>query len=344
MLATARYAIGLARARLRRLVREPDPVLLQGREGRWRWPWVVLGTLLTAALAVALLLPVQLFEELVTTRNWLPGGFSGNAFPFDPAKPLTFLDTLLSVLPFLIAPLIVLPVIHGVSWRRAFSYGRGFDWQQYWRAALAFLLVVGLSTALDFYWEPQQFSLQQRGVAYVFWLVLALGLVYVQSLGEEVLVKGYLLRTWGAVLPLRLPVTAAVIALFVSGHVGNDDIRRDLWLNLIFFALTEAVSYAMFFRTQNLAASAGMHWMNNVWAMVVATVPGQPTTMALVVYTDPVYAAGGSRLLDPVVYVTAAMQIAVMLGLLLWRRSPFYLQPAAAPAATAEDAGVSLRA
>jgi hypothetical protein len=73
---------------------------------------------------------------------------------------------------------------------------------------------------------------------------------------------------------------------------------------------------------------AGMHWMNNAWAMLVATVPGQPTAMALVVYTDPVYAAGGSRLFDPAVYLTAAAQLVALLALLLWPRSPFYLRPA----------------
>ena len=335
MPAAARYAIARGRARLRRLAREPDAVLLLGREGRWRWPWAVLGALLTGAVLLALLWPVSLLDDLVRSRNWLPGGFPSDTFPLDPARPLTLLDTLLTVTPFLLAPLIVLRVVHGVPWRRAFSWDRAFEWRQFWRAALALLLVVALGVAYDLYWTPQHFRLLPRGADYVLWLVLALGLIYLQSLGEEVIVKGYLLRTWGAVLPFRLPVTAAVMALFISGHLANDDVRRDLLLNVMFFVATETVSYAMLYRTRNLAASAGMHWMNNAWAMLVATVPGQPTAMALVVYTDPVYAAGGSRLFDPVVHVTAAAQLAALFVLLLWRRSPFYLRaaPAAGPPA-----------
>ena len=41
--------------------------------------------------------------------------------------------------------------------------------------------------------------------------------------------QGYLLRTWGAVLPFRLPVTGAVIALFVTGHLWNEDCSGICW-------------------------------------------------------------------------------------------------------------------
>ena len=41
------------------------------------------------------------------------------------------------------------------------------------------------------------------------------------------------------------------------------------------------------FRAQNLAASAGLHWMNNVLALVTPTVPGQPTVLAPAIYTIP---------------------------------------------------------
>jgi hypothetical protein len=74
-----------------------------------------------------------------------------------------------------------------------------------------------------------------------------------------------------------------------------------------------------------LAASAGLHWMNNVVALLAPTVPGQPTALALAVYTDPVYAAGGSRLFDPVTHAGGLAGVVILLLLLLWPRSPFYL-------------------
>ncbi len=158
MLTVARYAIGHVLARLHRLSFERDPVLLQGREGRWRWPWAINGLLLTALLFVLLSLGVIVFEDVAVRQNWVRGGFPQNVFPLDPAQPITYRRRADSSLPFLIAPLIALPLAHGVSWRRAFSYGVGFQWGQFWRAALALLILAMLALALGYLFEPQQYQ------------------------------------------------------------------------------------------------------------------------------------------------------------------------------------------
>jgi membrane protease YdiL (CAAX protease family) len=323
---------------LRQLSREPDPVLLQGREGRWRWPWALLGSATTGVALLVLSLPAGYFEDLAIRQRWIGGRMPLDAFPLDPARPVTAIDSLLVSLPFLLAPLFTLWAVHGVSWRRAFSYGRGFDWGQFWRAALAYLTLAALGLGLGYVLEPEQHYFPARGFSHVPWLALALGVILVQTIGEDVLFKGYLVRTWGAVLPLRLPLTAAVVALFVAGHLWNEDVRRDLLLNLAMFTVAELVSFAMLFRTQNLAASAGLHWMNNVLTTLVPTVPGQPTYVALLVYVDPVYTAGGSRLTDPLTQIAGVVGFSVLLILLLWRRSPFHLPKAPQPEAGAATA------
>ena len=317
-------------ASLRRVSAEPDPVLLQGREGRWRWPWVIAGLLLTAAIFALLGFVVFTFEDVATKRNWIAGDFPDNVLPLDPAQPITYLDVLLASLPFLVPPLLVLPIVHRVPWRRAFAYpGVAFRWHQYWRAALALLAVSLLSLAVGFATEPMQYSFPRPQAA--IWIVLALAIIFVQSLGEEVLFRGYLMRACGAVFPFRLPITAAILGVFVSAHLDNDDIKRDLLLNAAYFIAGEVVAYAVWFRTQNLAASAGLHWMNNVVALLMPTVPGQPTALALAVYTDAVYVAGGSRLLDPLTHAAEIGSLVLLVALLFWRRSPFYLEAPAAP-------------
>src|SRR6185436_19209077 len=75
MLAVARYAIGRSLARLHRLSFVRDPVLLQGREGRWHWPWAINGLLLTALLFVLLSIGVIVFEDVAVRQNWVRGGF-----------------------------------------------------------------------------------------------------------------------------------------------------------------------------------------------------------------------------------------------------------------------------
>lgn len=343
MLAGARYAIGAFSASIRHRSAERDPVLLQGRERRWRWPWAFAGLALSVILILLMSIGVAQFEAIAEREKWIIGGFPQNVFPIDPAQPITYVDLILTSLPFLIVPLLVLPLVHGVSWRRAFSYGLGFRWSQFRNSALALLMVASLGVGVGYLLEPQQFQFPARGISFAFWIPVTLGVVLVQSLGEEVLFRGYLLRVWGAVAPFRLPVTAAIITLFVSAHLWNEDLRRDLLLNVIYFAAVEVLSYALLFRTQNLAASAGLHWMNNVIALLAPTVPGQPSVLALVIYTDPVYAAGGSRLFDPLTHASSLAGLVLLLGLLLWRRSPLYLPKAPEPVAQLPDPVVAER-
>jgi len=312
----------------RGLASQPDPVLLQGRERRWRWPWAALGLAVTGLAFFLLFLASISFEDLALRLGWVTGGLPRDAFPLDPARPLSAVDSVLVSLPFLLAPLFALRAVHGVTWRRAFSWGKGFAWRQFWRAAFASLIVGGLGVAFGYLTEPQQHQIPVRGLNYLPWVALALAIVFVQTLGEDALFKGYLVRVCGAVVPLRMPVVATVIALFVAGHLWNEDFSRDFTVNVIYFTIVEVVSFTLLFRTQNLAASAGLHWMNNVLATVAPTLPGQPVYLALLIYTDPVYAAGGGRLLDSIMHSANLVGLGLLLVLLLWRRSPFYLERA----------------
>ena len=85
-----------------------------------------------------------------------------------------------------------------------------------------------------------------------------------------------------------------------------------------------------------MAASAGLHYANNVLCFfIIATVPGQSTTMAFASATNSVLLKGGSHLLDPYSWTISLLQLVLITLLVLWRRSPFYLpaRPSPSPAA-----------
>ncbi len=307
-----------------------DPVLLMARKGRWQWPWAVAGIVLTG-IVFALLggVATQIIAS-AANAGWQID-VDDSVFPINPAQPLSYLNLVLVSLPFLLAPLIVLPLLHGVSWRNAFSFGIGFQWRQFFLAAAAWLLVSLVMLLGSYAIEPASYMFPTLAPSYALMTGLALGVVFVQSFGEEVFFRGYLVRTVGAALPFRLPVTGAIVALFISGHLGNDDLAQDLVFNLIYFVIIEAISYALLFRTQNLAASAGIHWINNVSALLAPTVPGQPIALALIVYNDPVYAAGNTRLFDRGTHLAGPAGLAALVVLLFWRRSPFFIEKAPLP-------------
>src|SRR5262249_35867303 len=109
MLVAMRHAMG-------RLAWRLDPVLLLGREGRWRWPWVLAGMAMALLLFFALSFAPATFEEIALGKGWIRESFSSAVFPFEPARPLSYLFDLLTWVPLLLPPLVVLRIVHGVSW------------------------------------------------------------------------------------------------------------------------------------------------------------------------------------------------------------------------------------
>jgi membrane protease YdiL (CAAX protease family) len=311
------------RMNLRALVIEHDPVLLQGREGRWRWPWVIAGMIATVVIQILLfgIAIAIVIAIVVAATDSMPARLLSEDMAelgLDPHEPYTFVLWLVVFPPMLVAPPLTLRLVHGVSWRRAFSFGGGFNWRQFLRAALAYFLVTAAYAGWSIYWEPQYFQFQRPGLDYVPWFVLALALIFVQSLGEEVLCKGYLLRVWGAVLPFRLPVVAAIIVLFVAAHIPNSDMRTDMGPKLTLMAFGEVLSFTLLFRTRNLAASAGLHWMNNVYALLLVGAPDSATEMTLSLYIKPDVTTAEYLLEIP-------LRLVPIFALLAWPRSPFYL-------------------
>ena len=306
-----------------------DPVLLQAREGRWTWPWAVAGTLLTLALIWILTRLGGFFEGFAERHRWMARGLLD--LTLDPRQPFTFANVAVSALPYLVVPLVVLRYLHRVPWQRAFAYRGHFDWSLFVKGALALLLVSSFANMLAAFATPDEFILQPRGFGHVPWALLGLVPIFLASLGEEVLFKGYLLRVWGAVVPARWPLVALLVIVFTALHAGNTDLSQGRAFNLFYFAWTEVVWFVVFLRTQNLAASAGLHWMNNVWdSLFVARAPDQATSLAFVVQTDPLAAVESSSLLDPFAHAPEILQLGLLLALLLWRRSPFYLPEASA--------------
>lgn len=225
-----------------------------------------------------------------------------------------------------VAGLAALRIVKGDSVRRAFTATGHFPLTDFTKSAVALLLVYGGVGGLTYAASPQDFSWPQRPAEFYAWLALGLVVILVQSAAEEIFFRGFLLRVWGAVIPYPLIVCPMLMALFIAIHVPNPDMQRDLAMGLAVFIGGEAVAYAALLRTKTLAASMGLHWANNIFAIFfLATVPLADTAAAVFVYYDPVYAAGGSRALDPITHLTNLAAVAVLLALLFWHRSPLVL-------------------
>ena len=304
---------------LRQAISEQDAFLRQGRQGRWRWPWALLSTVL-AVLGIGVL------QACVMGIGWAFRVEDAPDKVLDPGQLSSFVMVLMVFLPLIAVPCLLTRYLHKVPWRQLLASSGRFDWRLYRRAAGAFFLVTATITAFDYSIDAKAYQLVHRGIGYLPWLGLGLAVIFVQTLAEEILFRGYLLRVWGAVLPYAWLTASVVIGVFISLHVNNPDLKLDVWFNVINFALSQLVWSYLWFRTQSVAVTAGLHWANNVTGFfILAAVPGWSPTMAIATYRDAVLLKGGSHLLDPYAWAITLLGIGLTLGLLVWRRSPFFL-------------------
>jgi len=173
-----------------RLVSARDAVLLQGRQGKWRWPWAVLSTvlaiicivfLLVLVLGIAGLLNVDLKDDKL----------------LDPQRPASFFLVLFLFLPFIVVPSLLIRYLHQVSWCQVLAFSGRFDWRLYLRAAGAFFTAAAILLAIDYPIHASGYRLLPRGVDYAPWLALGLAVIFAQTLAEEILFRGYLLLAFG---------------------------------------------------------------------------------------------------------------------------------------------------
>ena len=145
----------------------------------------------------------------------------------DPQQPLSSFIILLTFLPMILVPALLVRYIHKISWRQLISASGRFEWRLYLKAAAAFFVAAAVVTTIDYAVDPNAYRLIRRGIDFLPWLALGLAVIFVQTLAEEILFRGYLLRMWGAVLPFRVLTTSIIMAVFISLHFGNSDFKND---------------------------------------------------------------------------------------------------------------------
>lgn len=294
-------------------------MLLSFRTGRWRWYWAILATAFGCLLALTGIMGAALLAA-----GWDVAGDSDALLR--PGQASDYAIVLIAWSLLACAGLVALRVIKNDPMRRAFTAAGEFPLADFAKCAAALLTAYGTAAALTYLATPRDFSWPQRAPEFYGWLALGLLVILVQSAAEEIFFRGFLLRVWGAVIPYPLIVCGLLMALFIAVHIPNPDMQRDLAMGLAVFIGGEAMAYAALLRTKTLAASMGLHWANNIFAIFfVATVPLADSAAAVFVYNDPVYAAGGSRALDPVSHLTNIAVLAAIAGLLFWHRSPLAL-------------------
>ena len=306
-----------------------SPELLAGRVGRWRWPWLLLGHVTAIAVFIALCLPVVFFEKWFSKTS---GRSLLTTTLLSSDRPETFLLFLFVAVALIVPTAIVIKLVHGQKLRAALGPDGRFSWPNFVKAAAAVFLIFAIFCIVEVIRYPDRFTYRGYGIYHAPWLLLGAMTILLVAFAEDLFFKGYLLRSWGAVLPIRSVIVLLAAGTFSSAHVLNPDVKAHPWVGLLYLFAADTVAIGIYLRTGSLAAVTGMHWMNNLCSMTfVQPGPWNDNLLAMFSYNDPILAAGKIHLAILESLFVLIIGLAMLWVLLTWRKSPLCLPMANRP-------------
>jgi CAAX protease family protein len=145
------------------------------------------------------------------------------------------------------------------------------------------------------------------------WLPVALPALLVQTGAEELAFRGYLMQ--GLAARFRPPAAWFLLpaALFGALHYSSAEFGRDAWLAALSAGVVGLVLADVTVRTGNLSVAMGLHFANNVFAMLVLALPSPVGTLSLyLVPVDIAHPAAMRRFL-------VADLVTTLLAYVVWR-------------------------
>lgn len=130
-------------------------------------------------------------------------------------------------------------------------------------------------------------------MAWLKWLPLALPLVLLQTTSEELIFRGYLQQQLAARFFAKWVWMGIPSVVFAALHY-NPEAGMNTWLILITTFAFALIAADLTEKTGSLGAAMGLHFVNNVFAMLVLAV--QDTITGLALYVTPYTVADSTHL------------------------------------------------
>jgi uncharacterized protein len=229
------------------------------------------------------------------------------------ADPATMLLLLATFLGGWLGVWLVARGLHGRGWRSLFGhpprvladFGLGVSMM---------LVIGGGATALAWPWLPSL----QPGLPLSLWLtVLPLGLlgVLVQTGAEELIFRGYLQQQLAARLASPLVWMVLPSVLFGLAHLSPDQGGTLAWLIVAATTLFGLIAADLTARTGTLGLAWGLHFANNVLAILIVT--AMPGLGGLALWQ---LGPDAADILAPLLLADMVLLVAVWAGCRLWLR------------------------
>ena len=189
------------------------------------------------------------------------------------------LITLFSIILALPALWLVLKFLHRRSLRSLIAPTGRVHWKNY-RRAMLFIIGFGLLSSLPVMLSGAA-SQQLPLMVWLPWLLPALALIFLQTATEELFFRGYLMQQLAARFHSRWVWWVLPAVLFGAMHYNPAIYGSNTWLVVAAATLAGLIFGDITARSGDLSMAMGLHFANNILAVLILGVPGQLSSLSL---------------------------------------------------------------
>lgn len=303
-------------------------------EGRNSLPRILFGSLLAVAVWFSGTLALIAGAAYATTLGILPGwtgSFGADALSGLRESRFGMVVAILTLAAIWPGVWLAMRLLHRRRLNTLYGADGRLDWAAFGRAALVTLAVAAVVSLVNLAYEP---SVERSSLPLSTWLALVPAMAVIlllQTSAEEIMFRGYLLQSLAHRFPSPWVWAMAPTLVFALAHMAPGA-RPWMGVLIVFaIALFALAAVALVWATGNLGAAMGMHFANNLVALLFLANGTDATALSL--FVMPPIEDQGWTVGDAL--AAGLQQIALVgavLGLLLSRRSPVRLRGASRPA------------
>jgi len=183
-------------------------------------------------------------------------------------------------------------LVHRRRWISLITAAKAIDFRRLGQGFGVWLVLAATSALVEALTHPSRYQWSLDATRLLLFLPLALLLIPIQTSGEELLFRGYLLQAAGGIT--RRPLILVMLSgfVFMLPHLGNPEVSANVGLLSLFYFAFGAFLALVSIKDGRLELALGVHAANNLFAALIANYEGSAlqTPAALhVAVLDPVY-------------------------------------------------------
>ncbi len=209
--------------------------------------------------------------------SYLDGSF--NAMGLDMNDPKSIVVLLLSFFGMFFGVLLAVRLLH----KRGLKSLLGQNIRSVTRNAIygfaVICILAGMGMFVFSFIDPP--TRQMEVSVWLSWMVLAIPLLFVQILSEELIFRGYFQQQLAARFDSRWVWYVLPSVAFGALHYDAETMGSNAWLVVAHTTLFGLIAADLTARTGNLGAAIGMHFANNLFALTIVTLDGSLSGLGL---------------------------------------------------------------